>query len=94
MNMKNVLRIILLLIIIVIIGFVSFLLYQTKDDINADLSNIEQKLNGFYNSDRMAGFAVSVFNADSIIYSKGFGYSNKEREEPYTTKTQQFIASI
>ena len=42
----------------------------------------------------MAGFAVSVFNADSTIYSNGFGYSNKENDEPYTTQTQQFIASI
>jgi CubicO group peptidase (beta-lactamase class C family) len=42
----------------------------------------------------MGSFAVSVFNADSIIYSKGFGYSNKENNKPYTTETQQYIASV
>ena len=42
----------------------------------------------------MGGFAVSVFNADSIIYSKGFGYSNKKDNTPYTTETQQYIASV
>ena len=84
----------LLLIFILLFGFVSFLLYQTKDDINADLSNIDEKLNRYYNSDRMAGFAVSVFNADSTIYSKGFGYSDMANEVAYTTQTQQFIASI
>jgi len=97
--MKNIkfqklLRKVLLLILVLIIGFISFLLYQTKDDINANLSNIDEKLERFYNSERMGGFAVSVFNADSTIYSKGFGYSNKENEVPYTTQTQQFIASI
>ena len=91
---KKVLRISLLLISLLLIGFISFLLYETKDDINADLSNIEEKLNRFYNSERMGGFAVSVFNADSIIYTKGFGYANKEREKPYTSETQQYIASI
>ena len=94
MKFKKLLRKVLLLIFILVIGFISFLLYQTKDDIDADLSNIDEKLERFYNAERMAGFAVSVFNADSIIYSKGFGYSNKENEEPYTTQTQQFIASI
>jgi len=94
MKFKKLVTKVLLLIPILIIGFISFLLYQTKDDINADLSTIDEKLNSFYNSKRMAGFAVSVFNADSIIYSKGFGYSNKENHKPYTTQTQQFIASI
>jgi len=94
MKMKKLLRRIILIIFILIIGFISFLLYQTKDDINADLSNIDEKINRFYNPDKMAGFAVSVFNADSTIYSNGFGYSDQKNKEPYSTQTQQFIASI
>lgn len=94
MKFKNTFKKILLVIFLILVGFVSFLLHETKDDINANLSNIDEKLNGFYNPGRMGGFAVSVFNADSIIYSKGFGYSNLETKEPYTTKTQQYIASI
>ncbi len=84
----------LLFSILIIIGFISFTLYQTKDDINANLTNIEEKLNRYYNPNKMGGFAVSVFNADSIIYSKGFGFSNKEDKKPYTVETQQYIASI
>jgi len=94
MKLNKIIIKILILVFILLIGFVSFLLYQTKDDINADLSNIDEKINRFYNSERMSGFAVSVFNADSTIYSKGFGYANKDRRESYTTQTQQFIASI
>jgi len=94
MKRKKLLKRIVLILTLLIIGFISFLLYQTKDDINADLTNIEEKLNRFYNPNKMGGFAVSVFNADSIIYSKGFGYSNKQDKKPYTTDTQQYIASI
>ena len=94
MKLNKIIIKILILVFILLIGFVSFLLYQTKDDINADLSNIDEKIKRFYNSERMSGFAVSVFNADSTIYSKGFGYANKDRRESYTTQTQQFIASI
>lgn len=94
MKLRKTLRIFFLLIAISIIGFISFLLYQTKDDIDANLSNIDEKLNRFYDSDKMGGFAVSVFNADSIIYSKGYGYASKELNKPYTSKTQQYIASI
>ncbi|WP_282042714.1 serine hydrolase domain-containing protein [Winogradskyella flava] len=94
MTIKKLLKKILLVLTLLLIGFIAFLLYQTKDDINADLTNIEAKLNRYYNPKRMGGFAVSVFNADSIIYSKGFGYSNKEDKKPYTTNTQQYIASI
>ncbi|WP_400077816.1 serine hydrolase domain-containing protein [Winogradskyella sp. R77965] len=94
MKGKKLLKKIVLVLTLLIIGFISFLLYQTKDDINADLTNIEEKLNSYYNSTKMGGFAVSVFNADSIIYSKGFGYANKQDKKPYTTNTQQYIASI
>ena len=91
---KKILKRIFLALCILIIGFITFILYETKDEINANLTNVEEKLNQFYNQKRLGGFAVSVFNSDSIIYSKGFGYSNIEKKIPYTKKTQQYIASI
>jgi len=94
MKFKKLLTKFALIFLTLLFAIVLFLLYQTKDDINADLDNIDERLSRYYNSDKMAGFAVSVFNADSTIYSKGFGYSNKEEEKPYTIQTQQFIASI
>ena len=80
MKVKKSLKTSLLTLTLLIIGFISFLLYQSKDDINADLTTIEAKLNSYYNPNKMGGFAVSVFNADSIIYSKGFGYANKKNK--------------
>ncbi|PQJ77823.1 serine hydrolase domain-containing protein [Polaribacter porphyrae] len=94
MKLKKLLKKALLTLTLLIVAFISFLLYQSKDDINANLTNIEKKLNRYYNPNKMGGFAVSVFNADSIIYSNGFGYSNRQNKIPYTTNTQQYIASI
>ncbi|MFK8057994.1 MAG: serine hydrolase domain-containing protein [Saprospiraceae bacterium] len=94
MKFKALLKKLLLASTLLIVGFLAFVLFETKDDINADLGNIEEKLNRYYNPDKMGGFAVSVFNADSTIFSKGFGYSNKEDSTPYTTETQQYIASV
>jgi len=94
MKIKKIARRILLLTFLIVTAIISFLLYQTKDDIDADLTNIEEKLNRYYNSTKMGGFAVSVFNADSVIYTKGFGYSNMEVKTPYTMETEQYIASI
>lgn len=87
-------KIFLTILFLLVFGFISFILYETKDEVNANLTNVEQKLNSYYNQKEMAGFAVSVFNADSVIYSKGIGFSDKKNQIPYTKQTQQYIASI
>lgn len=56
--------------------------------------SITKELNRIQESSNLVGFAVAIVNKDSIVYSKGFGYSNKEQQKPYTTKTVQPIASI
>ncbi|TMM56785.1 beta-lactamase family protein [Maribacter algarum] len=90
---KKIKRCTLVLAILLLIG-ISVILYLTKDEINATSDNVEAHLESFYNSERMGGFAVSVFTKDSILYSKGFGYADIEKGIPYTTKTQQYIASV
>jgi CubicO group peptidase (beta-lactamase class C family) len=79
---------------ILFFGFIIFILNETKDEINADLSNIESKLTSYFNKKKMGGFAVSIFNKDSIIYSSGIGFSDVENKISYTKETQQYIASI
>ncbi|MFD2561547.1 serine hydrolase domain-containing protein [Aquimarina rubra] len=93
-KIKKYLKIIFSTLIIVCTGFIAFILNETKDEVDANLSNIDAKLQAFYNKERMAGFAVSVFNTDSIIYSNGFGYADMAHDIPYTTNTIQYIASI
>lgn len=93
-NFKKITRQIIIVITILLIGFIVYVLNETKDEINANLINVDEKLNSFYNENIMMGFAVAVFNKDSIIYKGGFGYADKKNKIPYTTKTQQYIASI
>lgn len=84
----------LLAMLLLVLGFIAFLLYETKDEINADINTIESKLQSFYNEKRMGGFSVSVFNGDSVLYSNGFGYSDLKTKLPYTKATLQYTASI
>ena len=76
------------------IGFACFLIYETQDEINATPENVEEILESFYTEERLAGFSVSVFSSDSVIYSGGFGFADKENRIPYTKATKQYIASI
>ncbi|MBL4662675.1 MAG: beta-lactamase family protein [Flavobacteriaceae bacterium] len=87
-------KIFLLITSISFIGFIAFILNETKDEVNANMSNIESKLSSYFNENKMAGFAVSVFNADSIIYTTGIGYQDVKKKIPYNKQTQQYIASI
>jgi len=75
-------------------AFVSFVLYETQDEIDATPDNIAEKLASFYNENKMAGFAVSVFDADQVYYQGGVGFADREQNIPYTSQTLQYTASV
>ena len=77
----------LLSLLCIVMGVCSLQSQQQTDSITKELKRIQESSN-------LVGFAVAIVNKDSIVYSKGFGYSNKEQQKPYTTKTVQPIASI
>jgi len=77
----------LLSFLCIVMGVYSLQSQQQTDSITEELKRIQESSN-------LVGFAVAIVNKDSIVYSKGFGYSNKEQQKPYTTKTVQPIASI
>jgi len=94
MSIKKKIKNTIMGIFVLICVGIAVLLYVSRDGIKATPSTIESLLGSFYDSEKMGGFAVSVFSKDSILYSKGFGYSDIEKKIPYTTKTQQYIASV
>ncbi|NMM47760.1 serine hydrolase domain-containing protein [Marinigracilibium pacificum] len=57
------------------------------DSLTIELDSIQR--NGKIN-----GFAVAMVNQNGVLYSKGFGTSNSETNEKYTSKTVQHIASV
>jgi len=60
---------------------------KIKNALTTELDSIQQ--NG-----QLIGFAVAIANQNGTLYSKGFGYSDKETKENYTENTIQHIASI
>ncbi|MHA7832682.1 MAG: serine hydrolase domain-containing protein [Flagellimonas sp.] len=72
---------------LIFLGVCSLKSQQHTDSITEQLESIKEKSN-------LTGFAVAIVSTEGIVYSKGFGYSNKEQQKPYTTKTVQPIASI
>lgn len=94
MSIKKKLKRFVLGILILLLAGITVILYLTKDEINATPTTIDGHLESFYNLEKMGGFSVAVFSKDSILYSKGFGYADIEKNIPYTTKTQQYIASV
>ena len=55
---------------------------------------ITEELTTLYKRSDLEGFGVAILRKNKIVYSKGFGFSNKENRTPYTAKTVQPIASI
>lgn len=94
MSIKKLLKRITFGVLSILLAGICLILYMTKDEINANRDSIDDRLESFYNSEKMGGFAVSVFTKDSVLYRKGFGYADLENNIPYTTKTEQYIASV
>ena len=92
--MKKALKIITIVLSFLIVLACSFFLYVSRDTTNATPQNITQILKDAAQLNRFGGFAVAVFNPDSIFYSHGFGYQDVEKQIPYTTKTLQRVASV
>ncbi|MEM7551376.1 MAG: serine hydrolase [Bacteroidota bacterium] len=55
---------------------------------------IDQWANVFMKDNEVPGLQLAVLKNDSLIYSKGLGYSDKESKKDITTNTQMRIASV
>ncbi len=52
------------------------------------------KLQEVQDENILPGFAISIFTKDSILYQKGFGYSDVKAQKEYSVESVQIIASI
>ncbi|MDB4292917.1 beta-lactamase family protein [Maribacter sp.] len=57
-------------------------------------AKLNQKLDSISKQYGLAGFGVSVFTADSVLYEKGYGFADLENKKPYTINSVQNIGSI
>jgi len=56
--------------------------------------SLTKKLNLAYEKGAIMGFSVAVVNEKGLLYDKGFGFTDIEKDTPYTSATIQNIASI
>lgn len=67
---------------------------DTSEDTKLSLSQAQDKINGILKAESIVGVGVSVFTKDSVLWSKGFGYSDKYSKKEFTENTVINIASI
>ncbi|PKA99633.1 CubicO group peptidase (beta-lactamase class C family) [Flavobacteriaceae bacterium MAR_2009_75] len=61
---------------------------------DADKIRLTEELEQIYMESHIIGFSVAIVNKDGILFTKGFGYSDRKANERYTEHTLQNIASI
>lgn len=55
---------------------------------------LTMELDSIHKNGQINGFAVAMVNQNGVLYTKAFGYSNRETKEKYTENTVQHIASV
>lgn len=55
---------------------------------------LQHSLDSISKQDGLAGFGVSVFTLDTVLFQGGFGYADLKNKKPYTVETIQNIGSI
>lgn len=74
--------------LLLVLFFSPFLFSQIKSKkLDIELSQIQQNSN-------FPGFAIGVVKGDSVLFSKGYGFSNLSNKKPFTEKTIIPIASV
>lgn len=61
---------------------------------NSKSNKLTQDLEQIYTQGHINGFSVAIVNKDSILYTKGFGFSDIKEHKRYTENTIQNIGSI
>jgi CubicO group peptidase (beta-lactamase class C family) len=80
-------------ILLIIFLFCVSLFSCSKKNI-ATVEDLDNNFNQKAKDMPFAGFAVSIFNEDKILYQKAFGQADVAKNTPYTNQTLQPIASI
>lgn len=62
--------------------------------LNEAVDSLFVEINGFSKKEILPGFAVSIFTKDSILFQRGFGFSNLKNKSSYSVDNVQIIASI
>ncbi|WP_217585214.1 serine hydrolase domain-containing protein, partial [Microbacterium sp. GbtcB4] len=60
----------------------------------SSLKKIDKDLKKVQRDFPFVGFAAGIVKADAVIFSKGYGFGNKEEKKPFTKHTIQPVGSV
>ena len=80
---------------LVIIALLNILFPQSYSQTNDSIvKKLTEDLQQIYSQNYISGFSVAIVNQNKILFTKGYGYSDKLVNKKYTENTIQNIASI
>lgn len=56
--------------------------------------SLTMELTNHFNSSDLPGFSVAIVNEHRVLYEKGFGYANKEKQKGFEVRTAQNLGSV
>jgi CubicO group peptidase (beta-lactamase class C family) len=79
----------------IFLAFVSFLyLSVTAQNQNSKFDTLDAELTEISKLGLIRGYGVAVVTKDSTLFSKGYGFSDAQNQQPYTLNSVQNIASV
>jgi len=70
----------------------AFFISTLSAQINVD--SLHTALTDICNEGKMPGFGVAIVDQEEILFEAGFGFANKEKQQPYSTETIHNIGSV
>lgn len=64
------------------------------DGSKIDSSTLEKHVQGLVSKAKVTGFTITIFNHDSVVYQKAFGYSNYDAKAPLKVDQVFYGASL
>ncbi len=78
---------IILLFKLFVIQFVNTTAQSPYNILHTNLLKIQKESN-------LPGFAITIIKSDTVLFSKGYGFANIEKKQPYTIETIQPVGSV
>ncbi|WP_109434529.1 serine hydrolase [Aquimarina sp. AU119] len=73
----------------------TILMYSGYSQVNDSIQNkLIEELEQIYSRGYITGFSVAIVNQNDILFTKGYGYSNKKEHQEYSKNSIQSIASV
>jgi CubicO group peptidase (beta-lactamase class C family) len=74
--------------------FITFFSFYEAKSQTKEILSIDQAITNKMNESGIVGIGAAIIIDKKVVWSKGYGYSDKENKKPFTTNTIMNVASI